>query len=160
MGNSYSQADLTKIQQACGVSQRPSFEGYKQGGGRSVFVATGGVAIGAVNLDLVVPKGSVLFRVSYKVLTTFASATSAATIALSVMSANDIKTAIAINNGANPWTAASGDLATVVIGATFNTHVDVTADSNIVATVAVEALTAGKLVLWADWAYYGDLTLT
>lgn len=133
--------------------------GYKHGGGRCVFTATGGKAIAAYGLSLIVPAGAVLTRVCYKVLTTFTSATDAATIAIKVVSANDIVSALAISNGSNIWDATSVPAVTIVTH-TLSTNIAVTADSEITATVAVEALTAGKLVLWAEWMYHGDLGAT
>jgi hypothetical protein len=133
--------------------------GYKHGGGRCVFSATGGSSIAAHGLSLIVPAGAVLTRVCYKVLTTFTSATDAATIALKVVGANDIISAVAISNGANPWDSTSVPVATLVTH-TLSSNIAVTADSEITATVAVEALTAGKLVIWAEWMYHGDLSAT
>lgn len=154
-------ADLVSLNNADSESAASRTQGYKMGGGRAVFTATGGKAIGAHGLGLVVPKGAVLTRVLYKVLTTFTSATDAATIALSVISANDLVSAVAISNGANPWDATSIPVATAVTH-TLATNLAVTTDGGkeLTATVAVEALTAGKLVVWAEWVYHGDETAT
>lgn len=155
---SLSAADITALDGAPSVAKLPLVWGKKQGCARAIFSATGGKAIGAHNTDLVIPKGATVTKAYYKVLTTFTSATDAATIALSLVSANDIVSAVAISVGTT-WDA-SGLVATIPTGTLGNELAITTADTYVVATVAVEALTAGKLVLFVEWAYTGDLDLT
>lgn len=159
MSVSYSQADITSKNNANESSQFPSREGWKLGGGRAEFTATGGKAIAAHGLGLTIPKGATITRVIYKTLTTFTSATDAATIALHIVAANDVVTAVAISDGGNPWDAGIPKVTTPVT-ATASTWLHTTADSELTATVAVEALTAGKLVVFVEWVYWGDLSLT
>jgi hypothetical protein len=155
--SSYTQTDVDNLNNANGESKLSRHLGDRFGRARCEFSATGGKAIGAHTLGLTIPKGSVITKAYYRVLTTFTSATDAATIALSIVGANDVVSAVAISNGANPWDA--GNFATIVT-ATVSTWLATTADSAVTATVAVEALTAGKLVLWVEWAYHGDVSAT
>jgi hypothetical protein len=155
---SLNQADVTALNNAEGVSKSPEKLGWKQGRGRCVFTATGGKAIAAHGLGLTVPKGSSLTRCVYKVLTTFTSATDAGTIALHAEAANDIVSAAAISSGTT-WDA-SIPIVCIPVTATLSTWLHTTVDRELTATVAVEALTAGKLVLFAEWLYWGDLALT
>ena len=72
--------------------------------------------------------------------------------------ANDIVSAAAISTGTT-WDA-SIPIVCIPVTATLSTWLHTTADSEITATVAVEVLTAGKLVLFVEWLYWGDLALT
>ncbi len=92
-----------------------------------------------------VPQGWMAIAYGYRVITTFTSATDAATIALGLATQDDdcFKTALAISNGANPWDAGATGFVTAA------TPVFTTGTRAITAKVAVEALTAGKLVVWA-----------
>lgn len=155
---SLNQADVTVLNNADGVSKTPDRYGWKMGRGRCTFSATGGSTIAAHGLGLTIPKGASITRCVYKVLTTFTSATDAGTIALHCVAANDIVSAAAISTGTT-WDA-SIPIVCVPVTATLSTWLHTTADSEITATVAVEALTAGKLVLFVEWIYWGDLALT
>jgi len=151
--------DLNNLNDANGEVKNTRTHGYKMGGGRAVLSATGGLATGAVGLGLFIPRGAVLTRVLYKVLTTFTSATDAATIALSIATANDLVSAAAISAGGNPWDATSVPVATLVTP-TLSSNIALTEKRELTATVAVEDLTAGKLVVWAEWVYHGDIAAT
>ncbi len=110
------------------------------------FAVNGG-AIGAIDLGVTIPAKAIVCGGFVEVLTTFTSATDAATVALSVEGANDIVSAIAISNGANPWDA--GNHAIVPKANTpESTAVKTTVARKVTATVAVEALTAGKANVW------------
>lgn len=156
---SFTQTDVVSKNNAEESSKFPAFDGYKSGGGRAEFSATGGKAIAAYGLGLIIPKGAVLTRVLYKVLTTFTSATDAATLAVKAVAANDLVSAIAISNVANAWDSTSVPVATLVTP-TLASNIAATADVELTVTVAVEALTAGKLVVWAEWLYHGDILPT
>jgi len=109
----------------------------------AVFNATGGKAIGTHELvGGSLPSGAVIVQRDYYVITTFTSATDAATIALGVTTQDDdcLKTALAISNVANPWDAG------VFVPAVPAAAIMTTAARTLCAVVAVEALTAGKLV--------------
>jgi predicted RecA/RadA family phage recombinase len=107
------------------------------------FDATDGKAAGTYSLaGMEVPSGYTPLNGTYKVLTTFTSATDAATIALGVHTDDDdcLKAAVAISNGANPWDA--GQFNFVAAAA-----VQTTSTRALVAKVASESLTAGKLAV-------------
>lgn len=104
--------------------------------------------IAAHGSGVYLPDNAVITRAWYDVITTFTSATDAATIAIHAQSANDIKSAIAISNVANPYDAG---LVEGVQDGTASAMVKLTAEREIVFTVAVEALTAGKLVLFVEY---------
>ncbi|MBI5056996.1 MAG: hypothetical protein HZB61_10320 [Nitrospirae bacterium] len=102
-------------------------------------------------LGVILPDNAIVDRSWYEVLTTFTSATDAATIALGIDTQSEagIKAAVAISNGANPYDA--GLVEGIQTGAIANALAKCTADRELCATVAVEALTAGKLRLYAEY---------
>lgn len=109
------------------------------------FAESGG-AQGAFNLADV-PAGHVVLFAMVDVLTTFQSAGDTATIALHVEAADDIVAAIAIENVADPWDAG---LQAAIPDWTVANAVKATVDRHLTMTVAVQDLTAGKLLaqLW------------
>ena len=154
---SYNQSDLTNLQNAESETKAVNY-GRKVGRAKCVFdpSATSSMrSIAAHGLGLTIPANCYITRAYYKVVTTFTSATDAATIALKAVSANDLVSAVAISNGGNPWDA--GDLVATLVTTTLSTAIKTTADVEITATVATEALTAGKLILWVEWEYFGDV---
>ena len=122
-----------------------------KGVARATFDATAGKAIGAHGLGVTLPDNAIVTRDWYEVITTFTSATDAATIALGVPTdaAAGIVAAIAISNGGNPWDA--GNHEGIQAGAAANFLAKLTAARELTATVAVEALTAGKLILYCEY---------
>ena len=116
--------------------------------GSAVFDATGGKATGTYELTGgALPSGATVIMWDRQVITTFTSATDAATIALGVTTQDTaaLKAAIAISNGANPYDAGQfGPLPPA-------TAIKTTAARTLAAVVAVEALTAGKMVV--DFLY-------
>jgi len=98
------------------------------------------------------PDNSRIIHAFYEVITTFTSATDAATISLGIPTDDvaGIKAAIAISNGANPYDAGAF-AATIQDDTVTNQSEKTTAARTIQATVAVEALTAGKLMLWVKY---------
>jgi hypothetical protein len=121
-----------------------------------VFDATSGKAIGAHKLG-VLPKTAVITKAWIHVLTTFTSATDAATIALGYTGTTGaFDAAIAISNGGNPWDNAVPRVSDSAADGAVGNYVELgTSDVEVLATVAVEALTAGKLLLFVDY-YIGD----
>lgn len=112
--------------------------------------------IGAHGLGVTLPDNAIIVRSWYEVVTTFTSATDAATIALGVPtdgSGAGIKAAVAISNGANPYDA--GNVEGIQTGTAANFHTKLTAARELTATVAVEALTAGKLILFVEYVIGG-----
>lgn len=139
----------------------------------AVFDTAGTDSAGAANttiaahgLGVYIPDNAVITKAWYDVVTTFTSATDAGTIALKVQAADDIVAAIAISDGTNVWDAgirgskigfpnlgadAAHDSAVEVAALFAGTYLKTTAERELTATVAVEALTAGKLVLFVEY---------
>lgn len=114
--------------------------------------ATLGGAIGTIGLGVIIPINTMITRAWYEVLTTCVSATDAATIALSIPTdgVGGIVAAIAIDDVSNPWDA--GIHETIQTGPVANFSVKTTAPRELSIDIAVEVLTAGKFVLFADYA--------
>lgn len=115
-------------------------------------------------LGVYIPTKAVVTNVWVDVVTTFTSATDAATIALKVQSANDLVTAIAISDASNVWDAGlhgskcgsfalDGNALTALAMAAAQSasQIKLTAERELTATVAVEVLTAGKAVVFAEY---------
>jgi hypothetical protein len=122
--------------------------------------------IAAHGLGVTIPDNAILTKVFVDVITTFTSASDAGTIAIHAQGADDIIAAIAISDATNVWDAgihgskigfpALGDDAAhntaVEVAALFTgTYLKMTAARELTATVAVEALTAGKAILFAEY---------
>ena len=100
----------------------------------------------AHTLAVTIPDNAIIIGGLVDVITTFTSASDAATIALHVEAANDLVSAIAISNGGNPWDAGLHASIPVFSAAT---AVKTSAARLLTATVAGgEDLTAGKLNLF------------
>tara|TARA_Y100000310_G_C20698683_1_gene827688 strand:- start:1232 stop:1735 length:504 start_codon:yes stop_codon:yes gene_type:complete len=102
--------------------------------------ATDGGAISAIDLNVDLPDNAIIVSGFVDVVTTLTSATDAATIALHANSADDIVAAVAIS-AATDWDAGVKSIVPVATGAT---AIKLTALRAITATIAVEAVTAGK----------------
>lgn len=113
----------------------------------ATFDATDGKVIGTHLLDAYIPDNALIIRTGYEVLTTFTSATDAGTIALGVATDVTFRSALAISNGANPFDA--GLFAGAQTG--YANAGKTTAQRQLQAVVAVEALTAGILRVYAEW---------
>jgi len=106
------------------------------------FAVDGG-AVSAIGLGVNIPDNAVIVMASVDVLTTLTSSGDTATGAISVEGANDIVTAIAINDGGNPWDVGIGPL--IAVDPTDSSkHVKTSAAKAVTFTIAVEAVTAGK----------------
>jgi hypothetical protein len=155
---SFNMDDVTNMNNAESPSKNDRDHGWKTGLAKCVYdpsATSGDRSIGAHTCDLVLPANVIVMGAWYKVLTTFTSATDAGTIAISIVAANDVVSAVAISTGTT-W-----DASTPVEGIpkieTTSTWLTTTAiKSAVTFTVAVEALTAGKLVFWIEYLYYGD----
>lgn len=115
------------------------------------FVSNGGAAA-AHGLGQYLPDNAIIVDSLIDVVTTCTSANDTGTMAISVEGANDIVSAIAINNGGNPWD--SGLHAGVPVG-TAATAIKLTAKREITATIAVQPFTAGKFHVFI-WYVMGD----
>lgn len=125
--------------------------------------------VAAHGLGVYIPDNAIITRAWYDVVTTFQSTAGGAdkaTIALHAQAADDIVAAIAIEDGTNVWDAgihgskigypnlgadAAHDSAVEVAALFAGTHLKLTAERELTATVAVAALTAGKLVLFVEY---------
>lgn len=123
---------------------------------------TGERTIAAHGLGVYLPDNAVVISAWVDVVTTFTSAgADAGTIALSLQSANDIVAAIAISDASNVWDAGlhgskigtyalnGNALTQIAMGAAVaGSMLKLTAEREITATVATQALTAGKAVVY------------
>ncbi len=118
-------------------------------------VSLQGGAIGAVVADVpdTIPENAVVTKAWIRVTETFTSSTDAATIAVSLVGADDIVAAIAISNVANAWDA--GFQAAIQDGAAAN-FLAVTADFRITVTVAVEVLLLGAMDIHLEYSLPAD----
>lgn len=123
--------------------------------------------VAAHGLGVYLPIGAVITRAWYQVKTSFLDgASNNATIALSVASAGDLVAAIAISDASNVWNAGvrgtvagsyaertvAGDTAILDAASKAASMIGaLSAEKELVATVAVHALTAGKLILWVEY---------
>lgn len=121
--------------------------------------------IAAHGLGIYLPTKAIITKAWTDVITTFTSATSAATIALKIEGANDLVAAIAINSGSSRWNSGlggclpgsyaeatvAGDTAILDAARNAASYVKTTAVREVTATVAVEALTAGKMNIYLEY---------
>ena len=123
--------------------------------------------IAAHGLGIFIPANAVITRAWYQVKTTFADgASNNATIALSIANAGDLVTAIAISDASTPWTAGmhgtkagayaertvAGDTAILDAASQAGSWLGpLSAEKEIVATVAVHALTAGRGTVYVEY---------
>lgn len=106
-------------------------------------------AIGSHGTGVFLPTKAIITRVYWENVTGFTSAANTATIAITANSAGDLKAATAVSNAAY---STSGTFADGVQGGAAANFVQCSAEREIVLTVAVQALTAGRLVLWVEYA--------
>jgi hypothetical protein len=123
--------------------------------------------VGAYGLGVYLPAKAIIKRIFVDVVTTFTSAgADAGTIAIHAQAADDIIAAIAISDASNVWDAgihgskvgfpnlgadAAHDSALEVAALFAATAVKTTAIREITATVAVQALTAGKANIFVEY---------
>lgn len=142
-----------KVTQAMLVTPQTTGLGVRRVG-YSVFdpsTVSGDRTIGAHALAATVPINAFVTGCWYWVETTFTSATDAGTIALSIEGANDEVTAIAISDVTNPWDTSAKPVEGITKIETTSTWLVTTAARAVTATVAVEALTAGKMHIWCEY---------
>lgn len=114
-------------------------------------LATGETAIAAHKLG-VLPAGATITQAWIDVDTTFTSGTDAATIALGYTgAAGAFDAAIAISDVSNPWDAAVPRVSDAAADGAVGNFVVISSDVDVLATVAVEALTAGKGFLYIKY---------
>lgn len=155
------------------VSRKASRTVYKGNQAAEVAIATFNPsatssqrAVAAHGLGVFIPAKAVITRVLVDVVTTFTSANDTATIALHAQGAGDIVAAVAIGAAGDVWDAgvrgskigfpnlgadAAHDSAVEVAALFAGVALKTTAEREITATVAVEALTAGKANIYIEY---------
>jgi len=113
-----------------------------------------------------IPTGAIVTRAWYQVKTSFTTAsTNAGTIALTLQTAGDLVVGIAVSDGSNPWNAGlsgclpgnpaeatvAGDTGILAAARMAATQIALTAEREIVVTVGLHALTAGKMVIFVEY---------
>lgn len=126
---------------------------------------TGERTVAAHGLGVYIPTKAIVTKAWYDVVTTFTSAgADAGTIALKVQDADDLKAAIAISAAGDVWDAGlhaclpgkyalDGNALSAIemAAADAASMIKTTAERELTATVAGQALTAGKLVLFVEY---------
>lgn len=122
-------------------------------------------AVGSHGLGVTIPSGAVVTDAYYVVNSIFTSPTTDnATIALTLQSAGDLKAAIAISAAGDVYDpgvrgclpghfALDGNALTAIASAAgrAGSYILTTAERELTATVAVEAITAGELTLYVEY---------
>lgn len=113
------------------------------------FAVDGG-AISSIGLGVTLPDNAIVTRTYIQVITTLESSTDAATIALTIPTDDvaGLRAATAINSGTS-WDAGFKD--GVQDGVIANFSEQCTAEREITATIAVEAVTAGKFIVFCEY---------
>lgn len=112
--------------------------------------ATGQTVAGAYKIGTL-PNGATITQAWIDVDTTFESATDAATIALGYTGvAGAFDAAVAISTGTD-WDALAPRVSDVAADGAVGNFVVITSDVEVLATVAVETLTAGKGYLYIEY---------
>lgn len=115
------------------------------------FAVDGG-AISTIGSGVTLPDNAVVTRAWYDVITTFTSSTDAATIAINIPTDGDLQAATAISAGGNVYDAGLHDCATKGDDpGDPSTYIKLTDAREISWVIAVEAVTAGKLVLFVEY---------
>jgi len=142
---------------------------------KATWDASAGLAIGSHSPNsgaIVLPEGALVTDVYFRVPTTFTSATDAGTIAMGYTGATGaFRAAIAISAAGNIYDegtssglvgnqALDGNALTAIAAAAAKaaTYAYTAVDVNLLLTVAVEALTAGKIVAFIEYVQTGDIS--
>ena len=114
------------------------------------FAEHGG-AISTIGLGETLPDNAIVTRSWYEVITTLTSAGDNATVSIDIPTDDvaGILAAIAIDDGTNPWDA--GLFEGIQDGTVANFSTKTTAARELSITIAVEAVTAGKFVLFCEY---------
>lgn len=155
---SFNQTDITNFNNAEPPMKNSRVHGYKFGVAKCVFdpsANTGERTVTTHGCGLTLPAKAIVRGAWYKVLTTFTSAADSATIAISVVAANDVVTATAISSGTT-WDA-DIPIEGVPKVETPSTWLTTTVPAEVTFTVGVQALLTGKMVVWVEYLYYGDV---
>jgi hypothetical protein len=154
---------ITRTKRAGTVVPELAVAVFDTAGNDSSGVANTTVAVHGLGVYL--PAKAIIINAWTDVVTTFTSATSAATIALKAEGTGDLVAAIAINSGSSRWNAGiggclpgsyaeatvAGDSALLDAARKAGSYVKTTAVREITAIVGVEALTAGKMNIYLEY---------
>lgn len=121
---------------------------------KAVYDTTKGFTAGAHTLGVTIPAKAFVVGAWYWVETSFTSAGSTATLAISIEGANDVVSAIAINDGSAPWTNSAKPVECIPVIETTSTWLATTVARAITVTTAVQTITAGKLHVFVDYIAY------
>lgn len=126
---------------------------YRKMSGRVTYdFAEHGGAISTIGLGVKIPDNAIITRAYYEVITTLSSSSAElATVSIDIPTDDvaGILAAIAISHGSTPWDAGNHDC--IQNGAIGNFTAKTTAEREISVTIAVEAVTAGKFILFFDY---------
>ena len=115
------------------------------------FAVDGG-AISTIGSGVTLPDNAIITKCWFDVSTTLTSATDAATIAINIPTDGDLHAAIAISEGTNTWDAGIQDCDTKGNDDdSKGAYLKLTAAREISWVIAVEAVTAGKFVLFLEY---------
>lgn len=114
--------------------------------------ATDGGAISTISLGVTLPDNAAVIKAWYQVLTTLTSVGDNATVSIDIPTDDEagILAAVAIDDGSNPWDA-NGMVDCIQTGAAANVSEQLTAARLVSITIAVEAVTAGKFIVWLEY---------
>lgn len=105
----------------------------------------------------VLPASATITQAWIHVTTTFTSAADTATIALGYTgTVGAFDAAIAINDGTNPWDDAAPRVSDIAADGAVGNFVEIATNVQVLATVAVQTLTAGRVKLVVQY-YQGDV---
>lgn len=122
--------------------------------------------VAAHGTGVYLPDNAIITKVWFDVVTTFTSSTDAATVAIHAATAGDLLAAVAISAAGNVLDAgihhgipgaptlgadAAHDTAVEVAALMAATFIKLSAEKEIICTVAEEALTAGKMVIFVEY---------
>lgn len=121
--------------------------------------------VAAHGLGVFIPANAIIINAWTDVVTAITSGTSAATIALKAEGTGDLVAAVAINSGTTRWGAGlggclpgsylertvAGDTAILDAASKAASYINTTVERELTATVAVEALTAGKMLVFVEY---------
>lgn len=114
------------------------------------FAEHGG-AVSVIGLGVTLPDNAIVTRAWYEVITTLTSAGDNATVSIDIPTDDvaGIVAAIAIDDGTDPWDA--GLFEAIQDGTVANFSTKTTAARELSITIGVEAVTAGKFILFAEY---------
>lgn len=108
---------------------------------------------GAIDLNVDIPDNAIIIGGHVEGLTTCVSSNDSGTGALHVLSANDIVSTVAIDDGSDPWNAP--DISSIVPARTGDTSIKLTSEKAITFTIATQDFTAGKFNVWLEYVIGG-----